>query len=97
MNDVATNICQALVTGCVGGDSGAIHVSDADFNADGVTIQGCSAKTRGGGVKVDGISTSTFPATTFVGNNATDGGAMALEGGSAVLLGTTFANNRVGA
>jgi len=45
----------------VGGDSGAIHVSDADFIVDSITIQRCTAKVRGGGVRVDGISTSSYP------------------------------------
>ena len=75
-----------IMSACVGGSSGAIHASDADLFMTSCTVQACTAKLKGGGMFVEGLTSVTVSDAVFTGNNATDGGAIALAGGEADIL-----------
>ena len=89
----AVTLTNVTVSGSSSKVSGAIHVSDVDLAMSSCKVRDNAAGSRGGGVHVDGISSSTFQNCEFTGNTAMDGGALVLAGGKASLFHTTFEAN----
>ena len=89
----AVTLTNVTVAGSQSKVSGAIHVSDVDLAMSSCRVTDNSAGSRGGGVHVDGISSSTFQNCEFTNNSAVDGGALVVAGGKASLFRATFERN----